>query len=174
MTKLVARRSSFIRLLLGAVLLLLAAPAPAQQPSQAQTGAIRQACPGDYQAYCSSVPTGGPGALNCLKQNMARLSVPCQRAVGALAGATADTPTAPPTAAAPPPTAAAPAAPMPAPAMSPRQEAFLLRQYCGPDFRRYCRGVPFGGGRVLACLQGNADRLSARCGGALAAMRQGR
>jgi hypothetical protein len=63
---------------------------------------------------------------------------------------------------------------MPAPAMSPRQEAFLLRQYCGPDFRRYCSGVPFGGGRIVACLKGNADRLSARCGGALAAMRRGR
>ena len=168
MKKLVARTDSSIRLLLGVVLSVLAAPVTAQQPSQAQIGAIRQACPGDYQTYCANVPTGGPGALNCLKQNMARLSVPCQRAVGALAGATAGAPTAPPTAAAP----AAPAAP--APAMSPRQEAFLLRQYCGPDFRRYCSGVPFGGGRVLACLQGNADRLSARCGGALAAMRQGR
>ena len=156
---------------------LLAAPASAQQATQAQIDAVRRACPGDYQTYCRTVPTGGPAALNCLKQNMPRLSVPCQRAVGALAGAPTAPPTAaapPPTAAAPPPTAAAPAAPMPAPAMSPRQEAFLLRQYCGPDFRRYCSGVPFGGGRVLACLEGNADRLSARCGGALAAMRQGR
>ena len=95
MKKVVARHDSSICLLLGAVLLLLAAPAPAQQPSQAQIGAIRQACPGDYQAYCSSVPTGGPGALNCLKQNMARGTAGCRQALGALSGGAA-TPTAPP------------------------------------------------------------------------------
>ena len=31
----------------------------AQQPTQAQVNAIRQACRADYQTYCASVPTGG-------------------------------------------------------------------------------------------------------------------
>jgi Cysteine rich repeat len=120
------------------------------------------------------VPTGGSAALNCLKQNMSSLSAPCQQAVGAASGGAAAgaAATAPTTAAAP--VQPAPAAAAPAVSVSPRQEAMLLRQACGVDFRRYCSGVPFGGGRVLACLEGNADRLSPRCGSALQAMRQGR
>ncbi len=177
MINLVLPRRAFRRLLLPAMLLLFAMPALAQQPSQAQIAAIRQGCRADYQAYCASVPTGGAAALNCLKQNVASLSAPCQHAVGAASGgaAASSTATAPATAAATaqPGPPAAPAAPMAAPAMSPRQEAMLLRQACGFDFRRYCSGVPLGGGRVLACLQGNADRLSPRCGSALQAMRQG-
>jgi hypothetical protein len=177
MANLVRRRRAR-RLLLPAVLLMLAPPTLAQQPSQAQIGAIRQACRADYQAYCASVPTGGAAALNCLKGNMASLSAPCRQAVGTASGGAAagSTSTAPATAATPAqpaPSPAAPAAPMTAPVMSPRQEAMLLRQACGFDFRRYCSGVPFGGGRVLACLEGNADRLSPRCGTALQAMRQG-
>jgi hypothetical protein len=167
MTRFGARHRTCLRLLLGAVLLHFAAPAPAQQPSQAQIGAIRQACRSDYQTYCARVPAGGAAALDCLKENMANLSAPCRQAVGAVSGgAAAGTPTAPATTAAP-----APAAPMPP--MSPRQEVMLLRYSCGPDFRRYCSGVPIGGGRVLACLQGNADRLSPGCGSALEALRRG-
>jgi hypothetical protein len=87
--------------LLGAALSL---PASAQQPTQqatpAQVEAIRQACPGDYQTYCRTVPTGGPAALNCLKQNMPRLTAPCHQAIGALSGGAAAggsaTPTTPP------------------------------------------------------------------------------
>jgi Cysteine rich repeat len=163
----------FRRLPLPAMLLLLfAMPALAQQLSQAQVAAIRQACRADYQAYCASVPTGGAAAFNCLKQNVANLSASCQHAVGAASGGAAASSTANAPATAAPPAQPAPAAPTAAPAMSPRQEAMLLRQACGFDFRRYCSGVPFGGGRVLACLQGNADRLSPRCGSALQAMRQ--
>jgi hypothetical protein len=86
--------------LLGTALSLLSSPASAQQPTQAQIDAIRQACPGDYQTYCRTVPTGGPAALNCLKQNMPRLTAPCHQAIGALSGGAAAggsaTPTAPP------------------------------------------------------------------------------
>jgi Cysteine rich repeat len=168
------------RLLLPAAsLLMLGMPAWAQQPSQAQVGAIRQACRADYQAYCASVPTGGSAALNCLKENLASLSAACQQAVNAAGGGAAAgaVPAAPPTAATTAPSgpaAAAPAQPTASPPMSPRQEAMLLRQACSVEFRRYCSGVPFGGGRVLACLQGNADRLSPRCGSAMQAMQQGR
>jgi cysteine rich repeat protein len=169
-TNLDPRRRARRRLLLPATLLMLAAPALAQQPSQAQIGAIRQACRSDYQAHCTNVPTGGAAALDCLKQNMASLSAPCRQAVGAAGGGAAAG------AAATAPTAAVPAQPpaAPPPPMSPRQEAMLLRQDCGVDFRRYCSGVRFGGGRVLACLKGNADRLSPRCATALEAIRHGR
>jgi hypothetical protein len=164
------------RLLLAAALLLSAAPAPAQQPSQAPVNAIRQACRSDYEAHCANVPTGGAASLNCLKENLSSLSAPCRQAVGAASGgaaaAPAPAPAAPPAAAA---AAAAPAAAAPAPSpMSPRQELVRVRQACGYDFRRYCSGVPFGGGRVIACLEGNADRLSPRCGSTLQTLREGR
>lgn len=86
--------------LLGTALSLLSSLASAQQATQTQIDAIRQACPGDYQTYCRTVPTGGPAALNCLKQNMPRLTAPCHQAIGALSGGAAAggsaTPTAPP------------------------------------------------------------------------------
>jgi hypothetical protein len=56
----------------------------AQQPSAAQTDAIRQACRGDFQALCAGVPTGGSAAQSCLQNHFARLSPPCQQAVRAV------------------------------------------------------------------------------------------
>src|SRR6266436_1733472 len=111
-------------------LFALVGPALAQNPTQAQIDAIRQACRTDYQTYCSSVPTGGSAALACLQQNAPSLSAPCQQAVGAVGG--------PASATGIPKPAAAPAAPAsrtPAPPMSPRQEAALLRRSCGPDYQ---------------------------------------
>jgi hypothetical protein len=80
----------------------------AQTPSQAQLNAMRQSCRSDYMAHCSTVPTGGAPALNCLKQNLANLSPACQNAVKAIAPGT-------PAAAASntPASRAAPAAPAP-------------------------------------------------------------
>ena len=43
-----------------------------------------------------------------------------------------------------------------------------LRQACMADYMQYCRGVPFGGGRVLRCLNGHVDQLSQGCFQALA------
>jgi hypothetical protein len=156
------------------LLVMLGAPAFAQAPSQAQAAAIRQACRADYQAHCASVPTGGSAALTCLQQNMASLSAPCRQAVGAVGGAASSAPAAPAAGTAPAQPAPAAAAPPPKAQMSPRQRAALLRQACGFDFRRYCNGIPIGGGRVIACLEGNADRISPRCGSALQAMRGSR
>ncbi len=164
------RRSilSSTRLLGLAVLALpgLIGTAFAQQPSQAQANAIRQSCRADYQAHCSSVPTGGQAALACLQQNAAALSPSCQAAVGAIGGGSA-----------PPPSAttgqAAPGGGG-APAMSMRQEAGVLRQSCAMDYRRLCRGVRPGGGAALACLRDNGQSLSPRCQNALLAARQAR
>ena len=63
-----------------------APPLSAQQPSAAQTSAIRQACSGDFRAQCAGVPSGGSAALACLQNHAAALSPPCQQALRALSG----------------------------------------------------------------------------------------
>jgi Cysteine rich repeat len=156
----------------------LASPTFAQQPSQAQINAVRQACRSDYQSYCSSVPTGGSAALACLQQNAQSLSGPCQRAVSAVGSsapsAQSQRPAAPGMPASGVPTAAAPASRPPPPPLSPRQEAFLLRRSCGPDFRAYCGDMAPGGGRIIACLEANGPSLSRQCRSALISARQAR
>jgi hypothetical protein len=163
---LIGRLSGLLVISLG-----LVSPAIAQKPSQAQINAVRQACPADYQTYCSNVPTGGSASLACLKRNAQSLSEPCQQAVAAIGNPAAATPatTAPGTAA-----PAAPAARTYGPPMSPRQEAMLLRRACGMDYRTYCSEVPIGGGRVIECLKENGPSLSRQCRSALMSARQGR
>lgn len=138
--------------------------AAAQQPTQAQADAIRQSCRADYQAHCSTVPPGGSGALQCLRSNLASLSPGCQSAVGASSGNSAGA--AP---AAPPATGAGPATPPPP--MPTRQQAMMMRQACGMDFRRWCQGVALGGGRALTCLADHRESLSETCRDALGRMR---
>jgi hypothetical protein len=111
--------------LLTLALLGAANMAAAQQPSQAQAGAIRSNCRSDYRAHCASVPTGGPEALQCLQKNVASLSPSCQQAVNSVGG---DAPAAasPPPAPAPSPApaaTAAPAAPTPGEAATPPSKA---------------------------------------------------
>jgi hypothetical protein len=154
-----------------AIFLALAAPAVAQQASEAQRNAIRQACPADYRAHCANVPPGGKPAFDCLGRNLAKLSPPCQRAVRAVV-AGAPHRALPSSAAHAPPSAAA-AAPA-APPMPPREELMLLRQSCGHDFRTLCEGVPIGGGRAIGCLRAHQDTLSPQCARALSAARGGR
>ncbi len=156
-----------------AALLAFAAPAAAQQATQAQRDAIRQACPADYQRLCTNVPAGGKASFDCLHRNMASLAPACQRAVRAVsAGASSPAASAPGAAAAAPAVAPAPAAA--APPLSPREQIMVLRQYCGGDYRALCQGVPLGGGRAIACLRANAASLSAQCGRVLSAARQSR
>ncbi len=149
-------------LALTALFAAMTVAAPAQQPTQSQANAIRQACRADYQAHCANVPTGGSAALACLQQNAAQLSQPCQTALAAAGGGAA---------ASPPPTATAPPA---HPPMSPRDEVALMRHACGADYRAYCQGVRPGGGRALACLQAHGSSLSHQCRSALLAARQSR
>jgi hypothetical protein len=157
-----------------AVLLAFAGPAMAQQATQAQRDAIRQACPADYQRLCASVPAGGKASFDCLQRNMANLAPACQQAVRAVsAGAPAPAATAPGAAASRPAASAAPAAAA-APPMSPREQIMVLRQYCAGDYRALCQGVPLGGGRAIGCLRANAASLSPQCGQALSAARQSR
>ena len=37
------------------------------------------------------------------------------------------------------------------------------RGACGADYQKYCTGTQPGGGRVVACLNGHRDQLSAAC-----------
>ena len=48
-----------------------------------------------------------------------------------------------------------------------RSEALALMQMCRADYDRLCPGVVPGGGRVLACLQSQANELSPGCAQAL-------
>ncbi len=158
-----------------------AGDALAQQPSQAQLNALRSSCRSDYMAHCSSVPTGGAPALNCLKQHMPALSGGCRSAVNAIspaapapaAAAPAAAPAAPPpvmqAAPAPPPTMqAAPAAPPAAAARKPgpaqrQAEAKAIGRACRADYRVHCAGIAPGGSASIACLKRNARTLSREC-----------
>jgi len=159
-----------------------AGDALAQQPSQAQLSALRSSCRSDYMAHCSSVPTGGAPALNCLKQHMATLSGGCRSAVSAIspaappAAVAANAPASAPAAAPPPPPmiqaapAAAPAAAPPGaaaarkPGSAQRQaEAATIRRACSADYRVHCAGIPASGPASIACLKRNAKTLSRGC-----------
>ncbi|MDR6633720.1 pyruvate/2-oxoglutarate dehydrogenase complex dihydrolipoamide acyltransferase (E2) component [Phyllobacterium sp. 1468] len=151
---------------------VIAGAAAAQQPTAAQQSAIKSACRSDFMAQCSGVQPGGKAALTCLQQHNSSLSAACQSALAALGGgksAPAGSATAPATTTAPA-TATAPAAPAapaataaPAPSFTPRQEMMIVRQSCGPDFRRLCSSVALGGGRGIECLRNNLARLSPAC-----------
>jgi hypothetical protein len=101
--------------------------AAAQQPTPEQQDAIRSNCRSDFMANCSGVPRGGKEAMQCLKDNVAKLSSGCQQAVKAVMPAPAPKPptpvTATPAAPAAPPSAAAPAAPVAATPAAPAAPA---------------------------------------------------
>jgi hypothetical protein len=141
-------------------------PAPATAaPTQAQRNAVKSACQRDFMAQCSGVTPGGTEALSCLQQHNAALSAPCQQAVAALGGSagggSAGSTPASGGAAATVATTPAPRAMMPA--FSPREELMILRETCGSDFQALCRTVPLGGGRAIACLRDNLQRVSPAC-----------
>jgi hypothetical protein len=95
------------RTLLAALALACLSPSAfAQQPSQAEIGAIRANCRADYQANCASVPTGGPAALSCLREHANALSQACRAAVEKAGGAAKQTQASPQASAAPAPDAA--------------------------------------------------------------------
>jgi hypothetical protein len=69
----------------GSGLCALSAAAALAQPSRPtpeRAAAIRASCKADFQTFCAAVPRG-MAALSCLQQNVAKLSPPCQKAVGA-------------------------------------------------------------------------------------------
>ena len=106
-------RSAFYVALLIAGSLGTAHLAVAQEPTPDQQSAIRSNCRSDFMANCSGAPRGGKEAMQCLKDNVAKLSSGCQQAMKAVMPAPAAKPPAPVTAA---PAAPAPTASPPAPA----------------------------------------------------------
>ncbi len=46
-------------------------------------------------------------------------------------------------------------------------KAQILKQACAADYKALCSGVQPGGGRIIACLKQNADKLSPTCKQAL-------
>ena len=52
------------------------------------------------------------------------------------------------------------------------QNRQAIRQACEADYRSLCSGVQPGGGRILACLQQNAAKLSPPCHTAMAGVRK--
>lgn len=162
-----------------------ATPVSAQQSTDEQRSAIRSACRTDYEANCSSVPPGGMASLQCLQQNMSKLSGACQSAVSAIEPAAAppkaeaapvqSTP-APSAPAAPPATTttAAPSAPKAAasaPAVKPTDaQSAAIRSACRADYQSNCASVPPGGTAALNCLEKNKSKLSANCQKAVAAV----
>ncbi len=104
----------------GALALLAATSAIAQQPTSAQADAIRSACRSDFMSHCRGVQPGGAEALQCLKQNAPQLSPGCQGALAAVGSASAPPASSrsamPTAAAAVPPAPAQGAAPAAAPA----------------------------------------------------------
>jgi hypothetical protein len=159
--------------------------AQAQQPTSAQTDAIRQSCRSDFMANCAGVQPGGKDALLCLKDHLGSLSAACKSAVSAVMSPAAKPSPAP--AAAPaehkPPAAAhpaskpqsavspPPAAPPPPPAVEPlKLRAFIMPQrrlvivtICENDVGAHCQGVPPGGERILECLAAHAAQLTPAC-----------
>ena len=173
----ISRLKSVCAAALVAATLGVAGDALAQQPSQTQLNALRSSCRSDYMAHCSSVPTGGAPALNCLKQHMSALSGGCRTAVNAIspaappAAAVASAPASAPAAApqpAPPPVVQAAPAPPPAalgnPNRSQRQiAASTVRRACSADYRVHCAGIPASSPASIACLKRNARTLSRGC-----------
>lgn len=53
-----------------------------------------------------------------------------------------------------------------------REKAQAIGQVCMADIRKTCANMQPGGGRILACLQSNTDKLSQPCKDALAQVGQ--
>lgn len=79
---------------LAALLLIIASPLAAQQPTNEQRDAIRSSCRSDFIAHCSGVQPGGKEALECLRHSDAKLTPACKTALSAVAPARPVTPVA--------------------------------------------------------------------------------
>jgi hypothetical protein len=168
-----------------AAVLISAAPAFSQAPSEAQREAIKSQCRSDYMAHCSSIPPGGEASLQCLQKNMASLAPGCQGAVKAVEAPAAPKAESTPAATGKPAAEAAKpsaepktsesktsesAAPKAAAAKQPSSaQISAIRSACRSDYPKVCAGIPTGGAPALQCLERNKAKLSAGCEKAVAA-----
>ena len=139
-------RAAVRGLVMAALMSVVAAPAVAQGPSEAQREAIKADCRNDYIAHCSSIPPGGEASVQCLAKSMSSLSPSCQAAVRAVEAPAAAAAPAPATAPAAP--SAKPAAPTTAPkaaATTPAKQpssaqVAAVRSACQSDYPKSLRG----------------------------------
>ena len=178
--------------LLTVAALVVATPARAQAPSEAQRETIKSECRNDYIAHCSSIPPGGAASLECLQKNMSSLSAGCASAVKAVEVPSEtkaepaakeepkqETKSEPAPAAEPAKTADAPAKTAAEPAAKSSTKSTggkpssaqiaAIRSNCRPDYPKVCAGVPTDGAPALQCLEKNKAKLSAACEKAVAA-----
>jgi hypothetical protein len=154
------------------LLIIIANPLSAQQPTKEQRDAIRSFCRSDFIAYCSSVQPGGKEALECLSRSDAKLTPACKTALSAVAPAR---PVAP-VAGQPADTESPQAAPESPPSEQPRaaqaepkeDQINAIRQACTlNDFIAHCSWIQPSSPEILLCLQANAANLSPACQAAL-------
>jgi hypothetical protein len=166
-------RAATLGAVMTAALLINAAPAFSQAPSEAQREAIKSQCRSDYMAHCSSIPPGGEASLQCLQKNMSSLAPGCQSAVKAVEAPAAPKAESAPAAETAKPAAetktSAPAAKTAAAKQPTSSQISAIRSACRSDYPKVCAGVPTGGAPALQCLEKNKAKLSAGCEKAVAA-----
>jgi hypothetical protein len=155
------------------LLVIIAGPLAAQQPTSGQREAIRSACRTDFVANCSEVKPGTKEALECLLRFEAKLSAACKAAVSAVAAKPGEPAAAPGGAtdlsqgAAQNPPSEPPKAP---PAEAKEDQMSAVRQACTlDDFVAHCSWIQPSSPEVLLCLRANLASLSAPCQAALQA-----
>lgn len=97
--------------------------------------AVMNACATDINSYCPQVTPGQGRILHCMAAHEDKISGQCQYALYQAATVIEQL-------------AAA--------------TAYLIDQ-CGADAEKHCSAVAMGEGRILACLDDNADDVSAAC-----------
>jgi hypothetical protein len=136
----------------------------AQNVTQAERDAIRSACRSDFISNCSGVEPGGREALECLRQNDAKLSAPCKSAVATLTqkpepgtGESAAT------------TPKSPAVETAAQTSQTQDDQLKkIRQACTiDDLMAHCSWIAPSSPEVVLCLKANAAELSPSCRGAV-------
>ena len=123
---------------LGAVLITLGAIGLLVTPVMAQqtlVDTVANGCKEEIEKYCKNVTPGEGRVLACLYAYEDKLSGKCEYALYDAADQL--------------------------------ERAVAALAYavheCEPDLAKYCRDVPAGEGRILACLQKNDAQVSTRC-----------
>lgn len=137
--------------LVAATIAVFAQSAPSAEPSQGRNPGPLAACRSDLQTLCGSIPAGNGARLQCLVENRAKASAPCQSALAAIqdnaVGRTSQ--------------------------KAAKGEKRARFAACQGDIATLCPEAAKGGGRAQ-CLAQNQAKLSPACSTALQAIKQTR
>ena len=134
-------------------------PGPAKDPGTTGQKGRLAACRADAAAFCQGIEAGRGRRLACLTENKARLSPACAAVVEARnVGLPA------PAGAAAPATPAADAPPKGKGEKGARGGGLAA---CRTDVATFCQNEAKGGGRRIACLRANQDKLDPACQAAI-------